>query len=221
MMMSNFSKGTAKNTGFSMPGYIKALLVMAAIGIVCSAVLFFMKQLSAVDLTVYVLSFAGIFLEFLFFSRDKRLPAVLISLIPLALEIITEFFFTSGGADPLSEGNYIGMPEFALREGINVVDVVVYVGIPLLTTLFFAIWKKGDKDTVPLIGVLVVIFVLFIEIYVAYYYIRLMVYFSEKFTVAMVLTVVLGIILRISRRLMYLCGLWKAGNVQFTKTRPY
>ena len=48
-----------------------------------------------------------------------------------------------------------------------------------------------------------------------------MVYFSEKFTAAMVFTVVLGIILRISRRLMYLCGLWKAGNVQFTKTRPY
>ena len=148
--MSNISKETAKNTGFSMPGYIKALLVMAATGIVCSAVLFFMKQLSAVDLVMYTLSFAGIFCEFLLFSRGKRLPAVLISLIPLAVEIITEFFFTSGGADPLSEGNYIGMPEFSLWEGINAVDVIVYVGIPLLTTLFFAIWKKGDKDTLPL-----------------------------------------------------------------------
>lgn len=218
--MSNFSKEKVKNTGFSMPGYIKALLVMAAIGIVCSAVLFFMKQLSAVDLVMYTLSFAGIFCEFLLFSRGKRLPAVLISLIPLAVEIITEFFFTSGGVDPTSGRHTIGIPEFSLQN-VDVLSAVVYIGIPAIVTIFFSVWKKGMKDTIPLIGVLAVIFVMIIEAYVAYISIVGIFYSSVNFAAADVIKIVLIIISRFSRRLMYLCGLWKAGNVQFTKTRPY
>ena len=158
--MSNFSKEKVKNTGFSMPGYIMALLIMAAVGIVCSAVLFFMKQFSAVDVTMYVLSFAGIFCEFLLFSRGKRLPAVLISLIPLAVEIITEFFFTSGGADPTSGRHTIGIPEFSLQN-VDVLSAVVYIDIPAIVTLFFSVWKKGMKDTIPLIGVLFIILLLY------------------------------------------------------------
>lgn len=209
-----------KKSVSGLPGYIKAMFCMGAAGIACTIALGFMRQYTPVDVLMYFLSFAGIFCEFLLFCKKKRLAAVLVSLVPLAVEAVTEFFFSSG-TDLLGGGNYIGMPEFAFRNEVDVIDAVVYIGIPAVATLFFAVWKTGNKDTIPLIGVLMVIFVLCIEAYVAYYSVRLMVYFAGEMTAHIIFSVILVIIARLSRRLMYLNGFWKAGNVKFVKEKPY
>ncbi|MBO2515761.1 MAG: hypothetical protein CW338_00600 [Clostridiales bacterium] len=185
------------DAGEQITGYPLVIWWMAVTGILCTLILGIVQCPDIAPTGWYVLllslSYAAVFCAFLFFREGKRLPAILCALVPVLYEVVNEVVFASV---------------------FSPVSAVIYIGMPLMLVVFILFWHEGNKDTIPLIGVLWAMFLLFIE--VTNYLNLVMAVFGGGTPLYL-----LFVVSRLCYMLMFLYGLWKAGNVKFLRTRSY